>query len=147
MAILTERSQAPFGNLWGQARSHLPHPLLTVLALGLIGSLGGCSEISQELSQKSYEAQLASYLTANDAKVYGAYWCPHCAAQKERFGAAAEQIPYVECDPEGANAQPGLCQQKAIRAYPTWEIGGAFYEGNLPLGRLAELSGFDPPPE
>ena len=34
--------------------------------------------------------------------MYGAYWCPHCAHQKELFGAEAwSLIPYVECSLKG----------------------------------------------
>ncbi|MEL6602689.1 MAG: hypothetical protein AAFP20_05615 [Cyanobacteria bacterium J06614_10] len=91
----------------------------------------------------SYEARLADHLSESGAKMYGAYWCPHCAVQKDYFGGAVSQIPYVECDAEGFNSQAELCAEKGIAAYPTWIIDGEYYPGAQPLGRLARLSGFE----
>ena len=77
--------------------------------------------------------------------MYGAFWCPHCDTQKQLFGGAVTQIPYVECDPEGESAQPQLCQDKGIQGYPTWEIAGEFYPGVHSLETLASLSGYANP--
>lgn len=118
-------------------------PRLVWSALTGIVLAAGCSE----LSNSTYEMELANHLTSTDAKMYGAYWCPHCATQKDLFKGAANQLPYVECDPNGVDAQPDLCQAKAIRGYPTWEINGEFYEGARSPGNLAQLAGFAPPPE
>lgn len=105
--------------------------------------LAGCTiSPATETGTATYQAQLAEHLTAQGSKMYGAFWCPHCASQKERFGDAVDRIPYVECDPEGENAQPNLCQTKAIQAYPTWEINGQFHLGVRSLEELAALSGF-----
>lgn len=93
----------------------------------------------------AYEARLADYLTDTGAKMYGAYWCPHCAAQKEAFGGAADRLPYVECDPQGLSPQPELCAQMGIDVYPTWIIQGEYYFGAQLPGKLAVLSGFEPP--
>lgn len=79
--------------------------------------------------------------------MYGAYWCPHCAAQKDYFGSAASQLPYIECDPQGLETQAERCADMGIEAYPTWIIGGEYYQGALPLGKLAALSGFETPAE
>jgi len=94
---------------------------------------------------------LAQHLQNIGAKMYGAYWCPYCHLQKERFGEQAvnqimlsETAPvYIECSPEGRGSpQAQSCQQAEITAYPTWIIEGEKYEGNLPLEQLAELSGY-----
>lgn len=106
----------------------------------LLGAIAGCSELPN-----SYEARLADYLTETGAKMYGAYWCPHCAAQKDYFGGAASRIPYVECDPKGLGVQVELCDSVGIEAYPTWIIKGEYYLGAQPLGELAKLSGFESP--
>jgi glutaredoxin len=89
--------------------------------------------------------QLAEHLTATGAQMYGAFWCPHCDTQKQLFGRAVAHIPYVECDPEGENAQPQRCQEKGIQGYPTWEIDGEFYPGVHSLETLAILSGYANP--
>lgn len=100
----------------------------------------GCSTLPS-----SYEMRLADHLSATGAKMYGAYWCPHCATQKDDFGGAVNHIPYIECDSEGFDAQPELCQAEGIEAYPTWVIGGDRYLGTQTLGKLARLSGFEQP--
>jgi uncharacterized membrane protein/glutaredoxin len=85
---------------------------------------------------------LADHLRQSGAVFYGAYWCPHRQAQKQMFGAAAPQLPYVECDARGTDAQPGACQAAGVRAYPTWVIGGQKLEGEISPTELARLSGF-----
>jgi glutaredoxin len=84
---------------------------------------------------------LAKHLRKTGAKLYTAYWCPHCHNQKERFGKeAVSQLDVIECDQRGVNPQTQLCIDKKIKGYPTWEIGGKFYGGNRTLENLAELS-------
>jgi glutaredoxin len=113
-------------------------------AIALTASLlVGCATQQTTVDNVSYEAQLANHLDETGATMYGAYWCPHCADQKEMFGSAIDQVPYVECAADGENAQPQLCQEKGIQGYPTWEINGEFYPGTQPLDKLAELSGFE----
>jgi len=101
------------------------------------------------------EIELAKHLKQIGAKMYGAYWCPHCHDQKELFGKEAAQIyPYVECAPDGVNSQTELCQQIATKAqeqtkqpfgFPTWEINGKFYSGTQNLTDLARISGYTGP--
>jgi hypothetical protein len=86
---------------------------------------------------------LATHLQTIKAKMYGAYWCPHCHAQEELFGKEAfSAITYIECDPRGKDAQPDLCIAANIKAYPTWEIRGKYYTGRQSLEKLAILSGY-----
>ncbi|RZM77849.1 glutaredoxin family protein [Leptolyngbya iicbica] len=134
----------------GQYRAALLSLTGCLAILGL--ALGGCSPTtdanggSAELAADApYEARLANHLTAQDATMYGAFWCPHCQDQKALFGDAEDQVPYVECDPEGEDAQPELCQAKEIQGYPTWEIDGELYPGTRSLEELAQLSGFEAP--
>ena len=102
--------------------------------------LAGCSELPG-----TYEAQLADYLSGTGATIYGAYWCPHSAMQKDYFGGSADRLPYVECDAQGLDAQPELCAEMGIDQYPTWIIGGEYYLGAHRPGKLAVLSGFEAP--
>jgi uncharacterized membrane protein len=92
-----------------------------------------------------YQEALARHLAATGARMYGAYWCPACRHQKELFGSAAERLPYVECDPRGAGAQPGECARLGVNSYPTWTIKGGRREGVLSLDELARASDFTPP--
>lgn len=89
------------------------------------------------------EITLAQHLQATGAKMYGAYWCPHCSEQKLLFGDRAfAQIPYVECAEGGQNAQPDTCRAAGLESYPTWEINGELYAGIHSLEELAQLSGY-----
>ena len=80
---------------------------------------------------------LAECLTNSGAKLYGAYWCPHCIDQKEMFGDAVGSAPYVECEDNAAE-----CQAAGITGYPTWIFGdGTITQGAQSLETLADLSG------
>lgn len=139
-------SVVPF---WGIAGAALA---VAVLVLGYAANPSmaadqGVAGAGTTASQRSGSSQahltaLADHLRESGAVVYGAYWCPHCQEQKQMFGAAASKLPYVECDPRGANAQPGACQAAGVRAYPTWVIGGQKVEGAVTPSELARLSGF-----
>lgn len=86
---------------------------------------------------------LAKYLKSVGAKMYGAYWCPHCHEQLQLFGqAAATQLPYIECAEDGNHARPDLCKAARIEGYPTWKIKGKTLEGTQSLTELANASGY-----
>ena len=80
---------------------------------------------------------IARHLSASGARFYGVWWCEGCREQKEAFGAAALDLPYVECSSGGAPA--------GVSEYPTWEIGGRRITGVLSPDSLATLSGFAAP--
>jgi hypothetical protein len=87
------------------------------------------------------EIALAKHLRKIGAKLYTAYWCPHCHYQKQRFGKeAVKQLDVVECDRRGVNPQTQLCRDKKVRAFPTWEIDGKLYPGNQSLENIAKFS-------
>lgn len=121
-------------------RTFIQTGLLALLATPLLTTLCSCSAMPN-----AYEARLADHLTETGAKMYGAYWCPHCGTQKSYFGAASDQLPYIECDSQGLSAQPNLCAEMGIEVYPTWIIEGQYYTGAQLPGKLAVLSGFEPP--
>lgn len=56
------------------------------------------------------------------AVFYGAFWCPHCQAQKKLFGSSAKLLPYVECSTLDGQSQLPVCQAKNIEGYPTWDL-------------------------
>jgi glutaredoxin len=91
------------------------------------------------------ETALAKHLTQTGAKMYGAYWCPHCYEQKQLFGKeASKDITYIECasDGKGKNPQPDLCRQKGVQSFPTWEIKGKLDPGVKVLSKLAGASDY-----
>ncbi|ACK66926.1 Vitamin K epoxide reductase [Rippkaea orientalis PCC 8801] len=101
-----------------------------------------------EVTMTSGEAEiaLAKHLTAIGAKMYAAFWCPHCFEQKQLFGKeAAKEITVIECDPSGKNPQPQACAAAGIQSYPTWEIKGQVLRGTQLPRKLAEISGYQGP--
>ncbi len=85
----------------------------------------------------------AQCLTDKGAKMYGAFWCPHCEEQKADFGSSFDHVNYVECGVKGnTRAQSPECKQAGIKHYPTWEFaGGSREEGNKTLHYLGEKTG------
>src|SRR5436853_621590 len=66
-----------------------------------------------------YDA-FAKCIKDKGAQFYGAFWCPHCQAEKARFGKSAKYLPYIEClNPDG-QSQTQVCIDKGISSYPTW---------------------------
>jgi uncharacterized membrane protein/glutaredoxin len=115
--------------------------LITLLHLNYVGVLGQPPAV-----EDPYARALALHLSERGAKMYGASWCPHCIEQKEMFGASARRVPYVECSTgRQGSRQASACQAAGIRQYPTWIIGGQRFQEVLTLGRLAELTSFQPP--
>ncbi|MFO0897068.1 MAG: hypothetical protein U0836_06505 [Pirellulales bacterium] len=87
----------------------------------------------------------AQALTASGTKLYGAFWCSHCHAQKELFGAAAAELPYVECsNPDRTQTQAAI--DAGISAYPTWVFSNSTrHVGELSFEQLSSLSGVSLP--
>jgi glutaredoxin len=99
-----------------------------------------------ESASGSSELSLAKHLRQIHAKIYTAYWCPHCHAQLSLFGLqASQQLERIECDPDGKDAKPELCKAAKIQSYPTWMIKGQRYEGTQSLNDLADASGYQGP--
>ena len=91
------------------------------------------------------EVELATHLTQQGAKMYSAYWCPHCYEQKQLFGKQAwEGVTNIECAADSKkNPQPELCAKAGIKGFPTWEINGKLLDGGVKkLAKLAELTGY-----
>ncbi len=85
--------------------------------------------------------RIARKLRAKGTKMYGAYWCTHCYDQKQRLGKRAwAMLEYIECDRHGVNSQMNLCRSKRIPGYPTWEINGKLYPGEIRLEDLEVIA-------
>ena len=84
----------------------------------------------------------AKCLTAKQAKMYGAFWCPHCEEQKEKFGSSFQYAPYVECGIKGSKGIEAVCTQAGIKRFPTWVFAdGTRVEGEHELDFLGEATG------
>ena len=84
----------------------------------------------------------AQCLTAKQAKMYGAFWCPHCAEQKEMFDSSVDYLPYIECGVKGSRALEPVCTQVGIKRFPTWIFAdGTRVEGKQELTFLSDKTG------
>jgi hypothetical protein len=81
----------------------------------------------------------AQCIHKSGATFYGAFWCPHCQAQKRLFGAAQDELPYVECSTPDGNGQTEICKDKGIKSYPTWTFkDGSRQTGEMSFATLSE---------
>jgi hypothetical protein len=88
-----------------------------------------------------YDA-FAQCLTEKQAKMYGLYWCTHCAEQKEMFGASFKHVNYIECGIKGSKDEEPACKAAAVKNFPTWEFSdGSRKEGTQPLLVLSRQTG------
>ncbi len=97
----------------------------------------------------------AQCLTEKGVKFYGAFWCPHCQAQKAIFGNSKDKLPYIECSTPDSKGQTQICEDKGIKSYPTWSSMVAsttasttdevFSPGEKTLDELVEKSGCELP--
>jgi thiol-disulfide isomerase/thioredoxin len=88
--------------------------------------------------------QFARCLAKKQVSMYGAYWCPHCAEQKEKFGQAFKYVPYVECAVVGQppSVQSQACKDMQIHRYPTWIFpDGDRVEAIQTLEQLSQKTG------
>ena len=89
---------------------------------------------------------LAQCIKDSGAIFYGAFWCPHCQAQKASFGSSEKLLPYIECSTPDGNSQVALCASKGIKGYPTWVYSdGSVETGEQTPAHLAEKTGCEMP--
>lgn len=115
-----------------------------LMASDLISPYLGSAYVASSTAGLTAEGEAAADLVAfakaikdSGAIMYGAYWCPHCLAQKNLFADGAKFLPYVEVT--NANRQPNqVAIDQNITSYPTW----VFLDGSRLVGEqtLATLS-------
>jgi thiol-disulfide isomerase/thioredoxin len=85
--------------------------------------------------------EFAQCLTDKGVKFYGAFWCPHCQAQKKLFAQSAKKLPYIECSTANGSGQLPVCKDAGIQSYPTWEFpDGSRKTGEQTFAELAAAS-------
>ncbi|MGA8428703.1 MAG: hypothetical protein WB729_02700 [Candidatus Sulfotelmatobacter sp.] len=89
-----------------------------------------------------YDA-FAKCVASKQARMYGLYWCPHCADQKEMFGASFRYIPYQECAIKGSPHElTPECKAVGVKLFPSWQFGNnPPKEGVLSLQELGDKTG------
>ncbi len=84
----------------------------------------------------------AKCLADKQAKMYGLYWCPHCADQKRMFGDSFQNVPYIECAIRGSHELAPECKAAGVKLFPSWQFGlEAPKEGVLSLDELSQKTG------
>ena len=114
-------------------------PLLYIVILILFAGAFFAGRYHKDHKYDSFARCLAS----KSARMYGLYWCPHCADQKEMFGASFRNVPYVEC---AMKDKPGelapACKAAGVKLFPSWRFAGEQpREGVLSLEALSDKTG------
>ena len=126
--------------------------IVLLLAIGVMlyatNGSGVTPKESQTVTASIEGVQFAQCLSEKNAVFYGAFWCPHCLAQKALFGSAVSEIKYVECSTPDGNSQLAVCKAKGVQSYPTWIFAdGTLVTGEQSFSSLAEKTGCtDPTP-
>lgn len=96
---------------------------LSIIGLLIVASIAGfiiqSKQASVPIPPGKYDT-FAQCLKSSGATFYGAFWCPHCKAQKAMFGTSVQYLPYVECSTPDGSGQTQICIDKKIASYPTW---------------------------
>ena len=112
-----------------------------VLAACILALAWGIYDVTQYRRSIRVE-HFAQCLKAKGAKMYGAWWCPHCADQKQEFGRGFEYLNYVECSLPAVRIITEQCKQAGIKRFPTWEFAdGSRHEGVLRFEELSQRTG------
>ncbi len=119
-----------------KSKSKLLLVLIGILILFAIAFL-----IGRYYRNHKYDS-FAKCLAAKQVKMYGLYWCPHCADQKAMFGGAFRHVPYVECGIKGSKELAPECKAAGVRLFPSWQFGlDPPQAGVLSLKNLSEKTG------
>jgi|SRR3989344_5342016 len=109
--------------------------------IGFIALILAIGYFSFSSSSSSKYDGFAQCLTDSGTKMYGAYWCPHCQEQKKLFGSSWDKVNYVECATPGSNEPKAVCNDAAIKSYPTWVFAdGESISGGLSLQQLSSFT-------
>jgi thiol-disulfide isomerase/thioredoxin len=109
--------------------------IIGILIFGAIVAL-----LAYQGSKPGKHDAFAQCLTDSGAKMYAAFWCPHCQEQKAMFGRSASKLPYIECSlPDRKQTQ--ICIDNKIEGYPTWIFAdGTRKSGRLTFEQLSEIT-------
>jgi hypothetical protein len=85
----------------------------------------------------------AECLATRNARMYGLYWCSHCADQKREFGSAFRYVPYIECASQNdPHELTPACKAAGVKLFPSWQFGAdPPKEGVLTLQELSQKTG------
>lgn len=113
-----------------------------VIYIGILILFVAASLAGRYYKNHKYDS-FAKCLAGKQAKMYGLYWCPHCADQKAMFGSAFQYVPYVECAIKGSPGELApACKVAGVRLFPSWQFENEPpKEGVLSLEALSQKTG------
>ena len=119
----------------GKLKKTLLYILIVALFVGAF--LGG-----RYYKSHKYDS-FAKCLASKNAKMYGLYWCPHCADQKREFGSSFRYVTYIECaSADDPHQLTPACKAAGLKLFPSWQFGSdPPREGVLSLEALSEKTG------
>ena len=90
--------------------------------------------------------EFAACIAESGAKIYSAWWCPHCQAQKKDFGKSFKVLDemgaHIECSPGGTKSFSQFCLDEGITGTPTWKFAdGSVRSGKLSFAELSQRTG------
>lgn len=128
-------------NLGGKAQTESSSARKIVTAVLIVAAFAAVIYLGLRKPGNRLDA-FGKCLAAKQVKMYGAYWCPHCADQKEMFESSFQYVPYVECGVPGSRDEAPVCKDAGIKHFPTWQFAdGERQEGTLVLQALGAKSG------
>jgi glutaredoxin len=111
---------------------------ISIIIVALLIILAGAYFLNTPGTSSTKYDQFAQCIKASGTTFYGAFWCPHCKAQKALFGSSVQYLPYVECSTPDGQSQTPICISKGIQSYPTWVFpDGSRLSGEVALADLA----------
>jgi thiol-disulfide isomerase/thioredoxin len=117
---------------------HMKKYKTLIIGIIIFGAIVGL--LAYQGSKPGKYDSFAQCLTESGAKMYAAFWCPHCQEQKAMFGRSANKLPYIECSlPDRKQTQ--ICIDNKIESYPTWIFAdGTRRSGRLSFEQLSEIT-------
>ncbi len=111
--------------------------ILVIVLVGIVILFALPNSPDSDVPNGTYDS-FAQCITQAGAKMYGAFWCPHCNDQKASFGSGWQYVTYIECStPDGTDQLP-VCAAAGISGYPTWVFAdGSRIEGIASFPQLA----------
>lgn len=113
-----------------------------ILYVVIAALLAGAYLAGRYYKNHKYDS-FAKCLAAKNAKMYGLYWCPHCADQKREFGSSFRYVPYIECASQNdPHELTPACKAAGVKLFPSWQFGAdPPKEGVLTLQELSQKTG------
>jgi hypothetical protein len=109
----------------------------------MIGALFAGAYLAGRYYKNHKYDSFAKCIANRNARMYGLYWCPHCADQKHEFGSSFHYVPYIECASEdNPHELTQACKAAGVKLFPSWQFGSdPPKEGVLSLQELSQKTG------